>query len=763
MNSQRIKYALVALLSVSFIGLELIWTRILSAEFYYTFSFLIISFAILGMSMGSLSLRLFKGLNNIKLMSTYIGLSALFSFVSPILLFKLQLDFSILFSSPFMMLKFLAAVLLLSSSFYFGGLALALIFKTDHKDMPKIYMADMMGAGISVIFCIILMNTIGTLNATFIVSAFLILAAFISGGKKYMPILVLVLWALSIGKADTLLSSQREERAPVIYEHWDAMAKIKLYEYAPNYRGINIDNVANSPVIGFDGNIDDPALEGWDIDVKNLIDRFDHCTFLSLGAGGGADVMQALGYDAAEVHAVEVNPHINKMMTRGDLKGYIIPDSIESKDAFPITTCNEFSGNLYNHERVKVVSEDARTYIRRFKNKFDIIYSLSSNTWAALGSGSFAFAENYIFTTEAFIDYWQALSDTGFLSMEHQMYMPRIVSSAMDALEKMNVPDPEKHIAVYQIPGMRRHLMLMSKDTLDENLIKNAYGKLDNGTYSAKAVLYPLSDPDSSNFYSNIIEHGWKSEYKNAAINISPATDDKPFIAQLGRWKNFNFKNLERVSILSDFRGFPLTKVLLLAILIVILVIIIPICLLPYIKSDTTLKTAPWFYFFLLGVAYISVEIILMQKYTLYIGASFYSIATILFSMLLASGIGSRFSKNFSNRTVFLSIVLLLIFNIFASTFLVHHLYGLPIFFRSLLAALMVFPLAFFMGMPFPKGTLKVGELIDWGFAVNGAASVLGSVLIMLIVFAWGFTVALLLSAGIYIGAFLLMEYGKRW
>jgi hypothetical protein len=131
--------------------------------------------------------------------------------------------------------------------------------------------------------------------------------------------------------------------------------------------------------------------------------------------------------------------------------------------------------------------------------------------------------------------------------------------------------------------------------------------------------------------------------------------------------------------------------------------------------------------------------------------------------MLLASGIGSRFSKKVSNRTVFLSIVLLLIFNIFASTFLVHHLYGLPIFFRSLLAALMVFPLAFFMGMPFPKGTLKVGELIDWGFAVNGAASVLGSVLIMLIVFAWGFTVALLLSAGIYIGAFLLMEYGKRW
>ena len=120
-------------------------------------------------------------------MSLYIGLAALFSFISPILLFKLQLDFSILFSSFLMILKFLAAVLLLSSTFYFGGLALALIFKTDHKDMPRLYMADMAGAGISVIICILLMNTIGTLNATFIVSFFLIVAAFLSSGKKYAP------------------------------------------------------------------------------------------------------------------------------------------------------------------------------------------------------------------------------------------------------------------------------------------------------------------------------------------------------------------------------------------------------------------------------------------------------------------------------------------------------------------------------------------------------------------------------------------------
>ena len=58
---------------------------------------------------------------------------------------------------------------------------------------------------------------------------------------------------------------------------------------------------------------------------------------------------------------------------------------------------------------MRVVTEDARTYVRRHRGAFDVIYSLSSNTWAALGSGAFALAENYLFTTEAFQDYWRAL------------------------------------------------------------------------------------------------------------------------------------------------------------------------------------------------------------------------------------------------------------------------------------------------------------------------------------------------------------------
>jgi len=88
---------------------------------------------------------------------------------------------------------------------------------------------------------------------------------------------------------------------------------------------------------------------------------------------------------------------------------------------------------------------------------------------------------------------------------------------------------------------------------------------------------------------------------------------------------------------------------------------------------------------------------------------------------------------------------------------------GLPIFARALVTAIVVFPLGFLMGMPFPKGTLRVGELVDWGFAVNGAASLLGSTVIVLVAITYGFTIALLLGALIYLVAYGLYSMKSSW
>jgi len=244
-------------------------------------------------------------------------------------------------------------------------------------------------------------------------------------------------------------------------------------------------------------------------------------------------------------------------------------------------------------------------------------------------------------------------------------------------------------------------------------------------------------------------------------VNISPCTDNRPFIAQMGLWKNFSF-NTERL-LPYEFMGFPLSKAIIMVIILVVLLLFVPLTLLPYFFKGEKLKPIPWLYFFSIGMAFMMVEVILIQQYTLFIGPSVFGIAAILLTLLIGSGIGSRFSSGISELTAFGAIVVWLILNALVYETAAYALGGLEIWSRILLSAIAIFPLGFFMGMPFPKGTLKVGSLIDWGFAVNGAASVLGSALIVLFAFSFGYKAALILSAGTYLLAYILISVRKAW
>lgn len=157
------------------------------------------------------------------------------------------------------------------------------------------------------------------------------------------------------------------------------------------------------------------------------------------------------------------------------------------------------------------------------------------------------------------------------------------------------------------------------------------------------------------------------------------------------------------------------------------------------------------------------IEVVLIQKYTLFIGASVYSIATVLLTLLVASGIGSRFSRRATGTIAFMGILAWLAVDILILGRVTDALAGLTMIPRAVVAAGLVFPLGFFMGMPFPKGTVRVGELVDWGFAVNGAASVLGATLVLLIAFTYGFTASLVAGGVMYLWAYVLMSIRAAW
>jgi predicted membrane-bound spermidine synthase len=732
-------YFCIGLLSLTILSTELFWTRIFSAEFFYTFAFLILSLAILGLGMGALLFKIFTKLNKPSLLPVYLSLAGLMILISVPLVFGLDLDFSKVISEPYNIFKLACAILLLGSGYFFGGIAIAQILKTNSDEIPKLYMADFIGASIGVITFIIIMNSFGAEITLLYCSLPALIAAFIfaKGWIKILPLSIFISAVIFYSLMGKFPEQKREERGKVVYTHWDAMAKIKILAYDSMYKGINIDNVANTPVFRFDGNWNKPDSEKieFDINVKNLIRRFDKCCFLSLGSGGGGEVLQALGYNASEVHAVEVIPHINYLIKEGFLK--------------------DFTGNIYNDPRVKVATEDARTYIRRYKNKFDIIHSWSSNTWAAFASGAFALAENYIFTTEAFKDYWNALSEKGFLVMEHQFYAPRLVAEVMDALNSMKIPDPKSHLAVYNLPNMRRKLLLVSKAPLDTGIINNAFGSLTPERKSLIHLLYPAMESNKNNIYNSIVLNGWKSVADTVKMDISPCTDDRPFIAQVGLLKNVDFSKLNKIPDY-EFTGFPISRIILYIILIICIICIIPLNLLPYLKKGEKLRFIPWSYFFAIGVAYMMIEVIIIQKYTLFIGSSIYSLALVLTALLLSSGLGSRYSSRFGYKTIFSVIAIWLLADIFIFKYFFYFFAGWSLIPRMVLSGIILAPAGFFMGMPFPKLASKYPAFVDWAFAVNGSASVIGSVVIMLIALSFGYSVSLLTGLLVYLSAYLL-------
>ena len=743
---RRFRFPIIALLSATLLGLEFVWTRIFSAEFFYSFAFLVLSLAILGLGLGALALRLLPALGRPRRLATFLALTGVCTLAGPPLVFCLGLDFAELLNRWSMVGRLLLTILLLGAAYFFGGMALALLLRRNHRDMPRLYMADLAGAAAGVLLATLLMNMCGTPAATFLVAVPVLLAALLAarGFVRVVPVVLLIAPFVLTRYADRLLEAPREERAPVVYKHWDATAKIKVYAYAEQVRGLNIDNAANSPVFGFDGNWNRSAEDRFEfgIDVSRLIQRFKSCTFLSLGAGGGGDVLQALQAGATEIHAVEVIPHVNDLMLTGELAG--------------------FTGRIYRDPRVHVVTEDARAYVRQHKRKFDVIYSLSSNTFAALASGSFALAENYLFTTEAFRDYWESLTDDGFMMMEHQFYMPRLVPALLDAFQLLGVREPQTHFAVYDLPHMRRQMVLISKRPLTDEIRNTAFGDLTPENFDDIHLLVPASEAEKERLVNRVVQQGWRQAALSSPINVAPCTDDRPFVGQMGCWKNVRWERPAKLAGY-DVAGYPLSQLVLLVILLVTIVLVLPLNLLPYLSRRPRLHATPWLFFFAIGVAFMSVEVVLIQKYTLFVGPSVYSVATILLALLLGSALGSRSAARLSTTLAFGGLLVWLLLEAFALRQVTTALVGLPLWARMATTAALVAPLGFFMGMPFPKGALRIGTLVDWAFAVNGAASVVGATAILLFAMRFGFRAALLAAAGCYGVAWLLMARTRGW
>jgi hypothetical protein len=215
----------------------------------------------------------------------------------------------------------------------------------------------------------------------------------------------------------------------------------------------------------------------------------------------------------------------------------------------------------------------------------------------------------------------------------------------------------------------------------------------------------------------------------------------------------------------------------LILVLVISLVAVLGFLILPLALQGARQSPLPLLYFVAVGLGYILVEIAFIQRFVLFLGHPTYALTVVIFLLMLSSGAGSLFSRRWLPRTemAWMPLVLVILALLVDVSFLPGWLeawVGLGLYSRIVVSGLLLAPLGFVMGMPFPTGlrALAAGPVVDvpsgatgadnaveWAWAMNAAASVLGSVLAMVIAIQFGLTVTLACGVGAYLLALLLL------
>ncbi len=786
------------LISCAILLLELTQARVFSVMLWHHLSYMVITVALLGFGCaGSIIYLFWKQFSRNSdswpaVLCCCFSVSTTVSFYVATRLPPCTLQFSV----ANMALIFLY-YLLFFLPYVAGGAAVTLALSSAASRIHTYYCVNMVGSGLG---CLLMVMLIGPLGGEAAIAAASLLGAvaalfFARGGKKIYGAVLTVLATIVViyagrimpvppapFKALSVYENNREQFPGyrVEYSRWNAVSRIDV---------ISADRtIGHTTVLPLHGKNKNLLVDG---DAYTAIEKHPDKQYihkgrpsfhmytipyliakkpkvLIIGLGGGNEVFTAQLMGASDITGCELNS--------------ITTDLIRNRYA-------SFVGNLYQKPNTRIFTAEGRSFIRRSPEKYDLIQMTSVDTWAGLSSGAYVLSENYLYTLDAFQDYLEHLTDNGLLCITRLLFNPprevlRLVSTAALALQQQGIDQPGAHMAILSVNngGLAAVLIKKSPFTQEElaTLINDRYydpnarvlyaghtplpelnPMLEHGVPDIKGQARPFHD-----FFSAFRKNTYLDFCSAYPFDITPVTDDSPFFFEFYRWKRF----------FSDFSGtgtggwggdtirpvalFILGAALLQALFFSCLFIIGPLLLSKRRQSRAGGKAPLLAYFFCLGLGYMMLEVVSMQKFVLFLGHPMYSIAVVLSAFLIFSGLGSLWAGRLHSapaKTVGIAIGAIIAYGllvIFAQQPIINFFLGSPLIVRISITCLLLFPLAFLMGIPFPAGLLQTKSqdagLVPWAIGTNACASVTASVAAIVLAMGTGFTITGLAGLGVY-------------
>jgi spermidine synthase len=760
--------------------LELGLTRLFSVVLFYHFAFLAISVALLGLGAGAVFACVRRAWLK-KWPVSQLG-TALCSVNALVILAVLEVvlhtPVSLSLTWPNfwrLTLLYLAAAL----PFFVTGLLFSIVFARNSTRITQLYGADLLGGSLACLALVPLLNFIGGPNTIVFASVATALAAvaWALPGRRVLPAVIAVALLLVIAGnfhnrlIDIVYAKGIKRDAPV-YARWNALSRVEVDQQG-SAKVIVIDADANTFLMNTDPHHwrEDYRLNSMAAAPSMANVLRPHGDFAIIGPGGGVDVLRAIANGSPNVTGIEINP--------------IIANDI-MRDRFA-----DYSFHLYQIPEVHMHVSDGRSFIRNSHDKYDVVQMTLVDTWASTAAGAFALSENNLYTVEAFREYFEHLKPDGMIAITRWEFARprealRVVTQAMEALRQLGVKDSSQNFIVVSDGPLDRDgrpVLVLAKKTpfsLEEQraVLNHIDGKDGHGANLNLHVVYMPATGNrpglaSRPFASLILGQDPEAFSAEYPYNVTAVTDNAPFFFfTLKPGQVFRGSDSGGIDWKVNLGIAVLGVVLMVSIAAVLLFLVLPLALSPETRSGRSLRVL---YFLTIGLGYIMVEIAFIQRFVLFLGYPTYALTVVIFLMLLSSGAGSLASRKWFSEPTRVAvalgfIVIALLVYVFTLPHMLEAMIGLPFAAKLAMSALLLVPLGFAMGMPFPSGLRAISSAgsdakygaVEWAWAMNAASSVLGSVLAIVIAIQFGLTLTLACGAVAYIIAMLLLPtFGK--
>jgi hypothetical protein len=797
---RRISFG-VLLVALSTLVLEVMLTRAFDVTLTPNISYFVVTLAVFSFGLAGIyaTLRPIPVDQDIReiLCTRSVGFAVTTLLLVPVIN-ALPLDYMHLGHDPGRTLgAFAALYLALLLPFFLAGYVLIAVFSKYSTSIQRLYFWDLIGAGLGTIVVIPLISKIGPGGLIVCAAALALVAAALFSKRRSWTQAALgaavVVAAVPFLWAPRYIDfEQHMDKRGVLadlkaglgeFVRWDPISKINVIDQkwtpekaapwwpmgdrkAVQYDGGN----QTSYFFPFNGDLkafrtyidhDKSRIKEhfWQIGVlaSHYLKRDSGQSVLIVGSAGGQETKAALVYGATHIDTVELVPTVVELAT-GPYSHYI--------------------GDIFHNPAVHPQAGEGRSFLRHSNRLFDIIQIYSNFTSSSVAQGTGALAPEYLQTAEAYQEYFSHLTSNGVLQMNHHSYA-RMITTAALAWKNMGRTDFARHVAVYTSdsePFLPTLLIKTQPWTAAEIATLNVFlAPPELSPYYqmhlAENPLDPSKDFLSADFYSG----DFPSAVANMMpIDATPRTDNQPYFGLMR--KSLNILSADPSKFLDSATALYLNSAMLkgripmdlihlfitgaASALFVLLFVFVPLRFSKVGREKGSTALPLITYFSCLGAGFIILELVFIQKFMHVIGSPLYTYSTVFFTVLFSAGVGSassaRLGINNNKRWAVPFVAILAVGLALVALYPALSRFALALSLpgRMLASSIMMFPLGFFLGMPFPLGILAISSqprgAIAWAWGMNGLFTVVGGFLSVIVSVTFGFNFAILLALSIY-------------